>query len=497
MSSAHPAKNGSNHDASLLPSIPIGVRTRAVVSGRWVAIALSAALGVAALAFFFVFPAWLSPSRITQPRPVIVPKAAPPPVVRKADPAETVRQRLGAEEAASRYREKHEVLAQRGAATWAAADWAAATARGDEAATAIAVRDYARAIERYDDATRQLTTISGQAEAAFGRALTAGKAAIQARASAEAVKSFQLALAIRPGDEKAKHGLGRAERLDEVLARLAAGESQESAGALKAARQEYAAAVAIDPEFAPARAALTRIDRRFAAQRFDQLMTQGLAHLQRSDWSGAERSFSAARKIRPNDSSAADGLARAKEGLQRDNLARLQREARDLETAERWKEALAAYRRAEAIDPTVDFAGQGITRASRMMTIQTRIEGYLAEPRRLYSASVREEAQQFLATLDSEVAGGPRFAQGKERLETALKRATMKITVRLASDNATEVTLYRVGRLGRFQERALTLTPGTYTLVGSRPGYRDVRVELVVVPDSEPPRVFIACEERV
>lgn len=69
--------------------------------------------------------------------------------------------------------------------------------------------------------------------------------------------------------------------------------------------------------------------------------------------------------------------------------------------------------------------------------------------------------------------------------------------MRLTSDNATEVTLYRVGRLGRFQERAVTLTPGTYTLVGSRPGYRDVRVELVVAPDSEPPRIFIACEERV
>jgi tetratricopeptide (TPR) repeat protein len=266
---------------------------------------------------------------------------------------------------------------------------------------------------------------------------------------------------------------------------------------LEPARQEYAAAAALDPEFAPARAALTRVDRRLAAQRFDQLMTRGLAHLQRSDWSGAERSFSAALKTRPGHPSAADGLARAKEGLQRDTLARLQREARDLEAAERWEEARAAYRRAEAIDPTIDFARQGIARSSRMIAFRARIDGYLVEPQRLYSASVRDEARQFLAALDNETAGGPRLAEGKRRLETALKRATTKITVRLASDNATEVTLYRVGRLGRFQERAVTLTPGTYTLVGSRPGYRDVRVELVVAPDSDPPRVFIACEERV
>jgi eukaryotic-like serine/threonine-protein kinase len=496
MSSAHPAKNGSKSDASPPPSVPIGVRTHAVVSGRWVAVALTGALGLAALVFFLL-PAWLSPSRNTQGPPVVVPKPAPPAAPRTADPAETVRQRLRSEEAASRYQEQSKALAKQRAPTWAPDAWAAATARGDGAAAAVVARDYARAIELYDDATRRLTAISGQAEAAYGRALSAGKDAIEARASADAANAFQLALTIRPGDKEAQHGLGRAERLDEVLARLAAGEAQESAGALAQARREYAAAVALDPEFAPARAALMRVDGRLAAQRFDQLMTQGLAHLERRDWSGAERSFNAALKTRPGHPSAADGLARAKEGLQRDTLARLQREAGDLEAAERWQEALAAHRRAEAIDPTVDFAREGITRSGRMIALHARIDGYLAEPRRLLSASVRDEARKFLASLDKEQAGGPRLAQGKQSLETALERATTKITVRLASDNATEVTVYRVGRLGRFQDREVTLTPGTYTLVGSRPGYKDVRVELIVAPDSNPPRIYIACEERV
>jgi len=496
MSSVQPAKNGSNRDASLPPSIPIGVRTHAVVSGRWVAVALSAALGLTALVFFLL-PAWLSPPDNTQLPPVVVSKPAPPAAPRTADPAETVRQRLGAEEAASRYREKSKALAQQGAATWASEDWAAATARGDEAATAVVARDFARAIEAYDDASRQLTAIAGQAAAAYAHALAAGEAAIQAGASAEAAKAFQLALTIRPEDKKAQHGLRRAERLDDVLARLAAGESRESAGELGPARVEYATAVALDPEFAPAKAALTRVNGRLAARRFDQLMTQGLVRLEQSNWPGAERAFSAALKMRPGHSAAADGLAHAKEGLQRDTLARLQREALDLEAAERWDEALAAYRRAEAIDPTIDFARQGVARSDRMIALHARIDGYLAEPQRLYSASVRNEAQQFLASIDNEPAGGARLAQDKQRLETALKRATARVTVRIASDNATEVTVYRVGRLGRFQDREVTLTPGTYTLVGSRPGYKDVRVELIVAPESAPPQIFIACEERV
>lgn len=496
MSSAHPAKNGSSSAEFLSSSVPIGVRAHAVVSGRWIVLALVAALGLAGVVFFLL-PNWLVPSRSTTPPPVVSVPPTPPAPARAADPAEIVRQRLLAEEAASRYRERRDALREIGAPMWAAEDWARATERGEEAETSVAARDHTRAIELYDDATRQLSRISGQADAAFTRALGAGEAAIQARASGEAAKAFHLALTIRPGDKKAERGLARAERLDEVLARLAAGESQENAGALVEARREYAAAVTLDPEFDPAKAALRRVDGRLAGERFNELMTRGLGQLERGNWPGAEQSFSTALKLRAAHSGAADGLAAAKQGQQRETLARLQREARALESSERWEDSLAAYRQAAAIDPAVDFAKEGITRSNRMIAVHVRIDSYLAEPQRLYSAPVRKEAQQFLASLDNEAAGGPRFAQDKRRLAAAIERAITKVTVQLASDNATEVTLYRVGRLGRFQQREVSLTPGTYTLVGSRPGYKDVRLELIVAPGSDPQRVFIACKERV
>lgn len=374
MSSAPPAPGNSRSDASPPPSVPIGVRTHAVVSGRWVAGALIAALGLTAV-IFFMLPARVPPATGTKP-----PDAAPPSPPRAAsptaDPAEAVRQRLMAEEA-----------------------------------------------ER----------------------------------------------------KKAQQGITRVEPLDEVRARLPAADPGG-----KAAKPEQA-----------------RAEGRLAEQQFDKLMTRGLGQLERSDWPGAEQSFSAALKLRPADRPAADGLARAKEGGQRDAFSRLQREARGFESAERWEEVLAAYQRAAAIDPAVDFARQGIARSERMIRLHARIDRYLASPERLYSPRVREEAQQFLAALDREAGAGPRLAQERQRLDAALKRATNKVTIRLTSDNATEVTLQRVGPLGRFQDREVALTPGTYTLVGSRPGYKDVRVEVTVDPDAPAQRVFVACEERV
>jgi tetratricopeptide (TPR) repeat protein len=297
-----------------------------------------------------------------------------------------------------------------------------------------------------------------------------------ASATGDAAETVRQRLLVKEAEsKKAQQELIRAEPLDEVRARPPA----------------------VDPGDKASKPEQARAEGRLAEPQFDKLMTRGLGQLERSDWPGAEQSFSAALKLRPADRPAADGLARAKEGGQRDALVRLQREAQGFESEERWEEALAAYQRAAAIEPGVDFARRGAARAESMIRLHARLDGYLASPERLYSPRVREEAQQFLASLDREAAAGPRIAQERQRLDAALKRATTKVTVRLASDNATEVTLQRVGPLGRFQDREVALTPGTYTLVGSRPGYKDVRVELTVDPDAPAQQVFVACEERV
>jgi hypothetical protein len=78
-----------------------------------------------------------------------------------------------------------------------------------------------------------------------------------------------------------------------------------------------------------------------------------------------------------------------------------------------------------------------------------------------------------------------------------LRLAETPIRVALASDNATDVQVYRVGKLGLFEHRDLELMPGRYTVVGTRAGYRDVRKELNLLPGTTPPPLTIRCEERI
>jgi tetratricopeptide (TPR) repeat protein len=477
----------------------MGVRSSALVPGRWVLAGMVVMLALAAIVFVLL-PHWLAPAPgPAPPAPANTPppKAAAAHAATEADTSRTVRERLLAEEAAARYREESESLRAKGAATWASDGFAGAGKLAEEAAAALSAGDHVRARDGYQEASHRLAQIAAQAEAVFERAAADGEAALQAGSSENAAQAFRLALMIHPEDPRAGRGLARAEKLDDALALYAAGQTRESASRLAEAREAYAAALALDPAYGPAGAALKRLDDRVASQRFDAMMTQGLSQLERSDWTSAEQSFGAALKMRPGDPPAADGLARARLGLQREQLSRLQREGQALESEERWDDALAVYRRAAEVDPAVDFARAGISRSERMTALHARIVGYLDDPQRLYSPRVREEARRLLASLEEDTAGRPRLDRERQRLEAALKRASVKITLQLTSDNATEVMLYRVGSLGRFLAREVTVSPGSYTLVGSRPGYKDTRVEVTVEPDGPAPRVFIACEERV
>ena len=88
---------------------------------------------------------------------------------------------------------------------------------------------------------------------------------------------------------------------------------------------------------------------------------------------------------------------------------------------------------------------------------------------------------------------GPRLGEQVEALEALLRLATTPLPVQLQSDEQTEVTLYRVGRLGQFLVKDVELRPGAYTAVGSRPGYRDVRRTFTVLPGQRLDPIRVEC----
>jgi hypothetical protein len=234
-----------------------------------------------------------------------------------------------------------------------------------------------------------------------------------------------------------------------------------------------------------------------AESQFIEAMSEGLAALENRQWYAAQDAFARASRLRPDAPEVADGLARARAGQRRESVTENLRRAREFEQGEAWREAESMYSAVLAIDPESAPALDGRREAEKRATLGEKLEFHLANPGRLSTASVFDDATSCFEEALETVPSGPRLESQTARLEALLKLASTPVAVVLESDASTEVMVFRVGRLGTFTRHELNLKPGTYTVVGSRPGFRDVRLQLVVTPGPPPKPLVIRCTESL
>ena len=82
-------------------------------------------------------------------------------------------------------------------------------------------------------------------------------------------------------------------------------------------------------------------------------------------------------------------------------------------------------------------------------------------------------------------------------MHASFQIAQTPVIITIESDNLTQVAVYKVGKLGRFSQRELKLRPGTYTVVGARDGYQDVRQKIIVKAGRQPLRVTVKCRVKI
>jgi hypothetical protein len=169
-----------------------------------------------------------------------------------------------------------------------------------------------------------------------------------------------------------------------------------------------------------------------------------------------------------------------------------------LEAREQWRGAVQQYEAALAIDPHVSFAVEGRERAEKRAALDEAMDAHIARPDRLGAPAVGREAEALLERASAVEPSGPGLQSKIAALEKALAAARQPVAVVIESDGLTELTLSRVGRLGPLTRRKLELLPGTYTVIGSRRGYRDVRRQFSVAPGAPaPPVIALRCDEAL
>jgi hypothetical protein len=410
---------------------------------------------------------------------------------------EVAAQKSEAESALGEVLRRQTALEAEGIALWAEQDFAAVV---DKLATADALFSESRflqATEIYRQAFAALDALDQSRPERLQAALDAGGRALGKADGAQAQRQFGIALAIDAGNEAGGRGMRRARTIEEVVALLADGEAREQSGELEQARAGYERAVALDEHFEEGRAALRRVRKKIAERAFQQSMSATLAAIDRDAFDEARRALAEARRLRPGAREVEETGSRLVAAEQNYRLKLLKEQGRGLERQERWREAADTYAAALAIEPQVGFAAEGRNRSLEMAAIVEQVERYIDDPERLESAAPLANAGRLLEALKGLPDSGPVLDRKLAALARLIAQASTPVAVVLHSDEQTDVTLYKVGRFGRFSQRQLQLLPGRYTAVGARAGYRDVRVEFRVAPGVSAGPIMIRCEERI
>ena len=405
--------------------------------------------------------------------------------------------RAAAERARDAFEARRAGVEAQSAAVWATEALAAVRAQGDAAAQHHALGQYAAAGTGWEQGLAALEAIEASRPAALAAALAAGDTALSEGQSGSAARSYQLALSIDPGNAAAANGLARAGTLDEVLALLDQALRDERAGRIAAARDGYRRALAIDPSTAGAREALDRIGQRQANDAYAAAMSRGLAAMADGQDEAARLALEQAQSIRPQSREAAEALAQLDRGQRAEGLQGLTARAEAAERAERWEEARLAWSEALGIEPTLGPAREGLDRVVPRVQLDAQVDGLLAAPQRLWTERGRTAARSAIASAADAAPPKDLLAARAARLAAMIESAETPVRVRLESDGVTEVVIYRVGRMGAFERREVELLPGRYAVVGTRPGYRDVRREVEIPPGSDPEPVLVRCEEPI
>jgi hypothetical protein len=109
---------------------------------------------------------------------------------------------------------------------------------------------------------------------------------------------------------------------------------------------------------------------------------------------------------------------------------------------------------------------------------------------------VRDEAVTLLQQARAQ-ADDPVLQAQVARITRLMPDLDRPVQLNMISDDATDVSITGLGEFGTFGRRQIRLQPGTYTVIGTRDGYRGVQLEFTVEPGQQSVTITVTCSEQI
>ncbi len=420
-----------------------------------------------------------------------------PPEISPWQEAQLARERQQAQQILEPLLDLQFELEEKSVRLWAQQQFSAAAALAAQGDEKYRERQFQDAAKLYSESLELMRSIADSVNAVIEQQLQDGFQSIHDGVAEQARAAFELVRIIDPDNEVAHNGLKRVATLDRVNLLVQRAKQMEQQADFDSAQKILQEALALDDESLQAKAAINAIKAKILERDFSLAMSEGYRALQQNRLIQAEKHFTRAGQLKPRSAEAHTGRTEVTNLLVQNKIARLRAEANTLIESEQWHAAQKQYQAVLALDPNLIFAQQGLKRTGDRARLDDLMQEQLADPGRLTSDAVYREAEQLLEVAGTVANPGPRLRGQIDSLMTLLKQAVEPSLVRIESDNVTDVTLYKVGHLGNFTQRELSLKPGGYVLIGKRVGYRDVRKEFVVSKKTLVGPIKIQCEEKI
>ncbi|GAA5315378.1 MAG: hypothetical protein AseanaTS_05830 [Candidatus Pelagadaptatus aseana] len=411
--------------------------------------------------------------------------------------AQTTKARRQAQEILAKLMDRQAKLEKMSVQLWADQAFASAQSHAEQADQLYRQRQFIEAQQHYQQALTSFDDILAAADSHFQQALAMGQQTLAEHQPKQALEAMTLASAIQPDNPDAQQGLQRAQNLPEVMSLLAQSRSLQQTLQLDEALTAIEQARELDNKDPKVQQQHSDITEAINQRDFKLAMGRGYNALHNKQYGDATKAFLLAQRLQPESSAPKSGLQQVADQKQQLNLNRYFNRAQQLENKERWQEAKDNYDLALKTDQSLIQAKVGSLRTGARATLHQQLQQLIDAPLRLSNDSVYQQAQTTLKDARAIRNPGPILQAQINTLQQIIATARQPVSVTLHSDNATEVTVYKVGKLGQFAEQQLQLIPGKYVAVGSRLGYRDVRQEFVITPDGLAAAVTIQCTEKI
>ena len=477
----------------------------------WMAVvlALLAVVGCGALAVFMRSSQRPPPSVEVEPEPaqtntVVAPVftqevgviAGTPPEP-DIDPGTLLLDRERAEDRLGDFLEKKQELDRSGVLEWGGQDYATVLAVSKSADQAFMKEEYVAAVSAYEEAIARSDTLIVRIPEALTDLMEEGEAALAQTKGELAGRKFQAALDIDPALKSASAGLKRSRTIEQVASLMKSGTAYEDSAQHALALTDFQEAALLDPLYSDAVGAVTRVSERIREAEFRQLMTAALRAIEKEELVTGEAILKEAESFYPKSEEVADARFRIAEAWRLMRIRDLFELARAAETAEQWKQAYEKYNETLDIDPHIAEAVAGKERTENRIRLVGQMKYYLDHRDALNTENTRAHSTMVLQEAKDLGGEESQWSRDVAAFEEAVRAATTPVPMVITSDGMTSVDVYRVGRFGTFESKDLSLLPGTYTVVGHRKGYKDVRLEIKVVPGSAIVQTTVSCQDRI